>query len=151
MSSLLRLDRKQKNSSNTFIYSRSSLENHTRFQTKMDKVYTRFQTKKAQNTTLWGGTFLYSWYKEVPPCRVKLLVLSYYTLRGRSRVEQWWEHPTFEAICGLLVLFLALRCFSPGTPVFPFPQKPTYPNSNSISNQVDDVLPLNRFYLFFCF
>ena len=33
---------------NTFIHSRSSLENHTRFQTKMGKVYTRFQTKTAQ-------------------------------------------------------------------------------------------------------
>ena len=34
---------------NTLIHSRSSLENHTRFQTKMaGKVYTRFQTKKAQ-------------------------------------------------------------------------------------------------------
>ena len=30
---------------NTFIDSRSSLENHTRFQTKMSKVFTRFQTK----------------------------------------------------------------------------------------------------------
>ena len=29
-------------------HSRSSLENHTRFQTKMGKVYTRFQTKTAQ-------------------------------------------------------------------------------------------------------
>ena len=28
---------------NTFIHSRSSLENHTRFQTKMGKVYSRFQ------------------------------------------------------------------------------------------------------------
>ena len=28
---------------------RSSLENHTRFQAKMSKVYTRFQTKRAQN------------------------------------------------------------------------------------------------------
>ena len=40
-------------------------------------------------------------------------------------------------ICGLsllLVLFLALRAFSPGSPVFPFPQKPTFPNSNSIWN-----------------
>ena len=66
--SFLRLERKQKNSSNefriliflfrsysfgikmitTFICSRSSLENHTRCQTKMCKVYTRFQTKKAQ-------------------------------------------------------------------------------------------------------
>ena len=31
-----------------FIHSRSSLENPTRFQTKMGKVYTRFQTKTAQ-------------------------------------------------------------------------------------------------------
>ena len=38
-------------------------------------------------------------------------------------------------ICGLrllLVLFLAPRGFSPGTPVFPSPQKPTVPNSNAI-------------------
>ena len=33
---------------NPFIRSRSFLENHTRFQTKMGKVYARFQTKKAQ-------------------------------------------------------------------------------------------------------
>ena len=40
-------------------------------------------------------------------------------------------------ICGLsllLVLVLALRGFSPGSPVFPSPQKPTFPNSNSIRN-----------------
>ena len=35
----------------------------------------------------------------------------------------------------LLVLALALRGFSPGTPVFPSPKKkPTFPNSNSIRN-----------------
>ena len=34
------------------------LENHTRIQTKISKVYTRFQTKTAQNPTLWGGTYL---------------------------------------------------------------------------------------------
>ena len=33
---------------NTFIHSSSSLENHTWFQTEMDEVYTRFQTKTAQ-------------------------------------------------------------------------------------------------------
>ena len=64
MSSLLRLERKQKNSSkifririflclsnsfgtemiNMFIHSHRSLESHTQFQTKMGKVYTRFQT-----------------------------------------------------------------------------------------------------------
>ena len=42
--------------------------------------------------------------------------------------------PRPGVICGLslLVLFLALRGFSLGTPVFPPPQKPTFPNSNSI-------------------
>ena len=45
--------------------------------------------------------------------------------------------PGIDAICGLsllLVLSFALRGFSPGTPVFPSPQKPTLPNSNSIWN-----------------
>ena len=38
----------------------------------------------------------------------------------------------------LLVLSLAPRGFSLGTPVFPSPQKPTFPNSNSTRNQVDE-------------
>ena len=45
-----------------------------------------------------------------------------------------------DAICGfslLLVLFLALRGFFLGTPVFPSPQKPTFPNSDSTGNQVN--------------
>ena len=74
MSSLLRLERKQKNSSSpcririffflsysfgietikTFIQSRSSLKNHTRFQTKMGKVYTCLQTKTAQKPDPMG-------------------------------------------------------------------------------------------------
>ena len=74
MSSFLRLERKQKISSNafrirkfllrfysfgietinTFILPRSSLENHTRFQTKMGKVYTRFQTKKDKKPYPFG-------------------------------------------------------------------------------------------------
>ena len=33
---------------NTFVHSRSSLVNHTLFQTKMNKVCNRFQTKTAQ-------------------------------------------------------------------------------------------------------
>ena len=33
---------------NTFVHSRNALENHTRFQTKMSKVYTRFQTKTSE-------------------------------------------------------------------------------------------------------
>ena len=33
----------------------------------MGKVYTRFQTKTAQKPTRWGGTYLYSLDKGVPP------------------------------------------------------------------------------------
>ena len=45
--------------------------------------------------------------------------------------------PGLGVKCGLsllLVLVLAPRGFSPGSPVFPSPQKPTFPNSNSIWN-----------------
>ena len=51
------------------------------------------------------------------------------------------SNPGVDAICGLSLLLdlsLALRGFSPGTPVFPSPQKPTFPNSNSNRNQVDE-------------
>ena len=46
------------------------------------------------------------------------------------------SNPRVDAICGLRLL-LVPRGFSLGTPVFPSPQKPTLPNSNSTSNQVD--------------
>ena len=51
------------------------------------------------------------------------------------------SNPGVDAICGLsllLVLSLAPRGFSPGTPVFSSPQKPTFSNSNSTRNQVDE-------------
>ena len=46
------------------------------------------------------------------------------------------SNPGLGAICGLslLVLVLAPKAFSPGIPVFPSPQKPTFLNSNSIWN-----------------
>ena len=51
------------------------------------------------------------------------------------------SNPGVDTICGLsllLVLSLAPRGFSPSTPVFTSPQKPTFPNSNSTRNQVDE-------------
>ena len=42
--------------------------------------------------------------------------------------------PYVGRVVDSLVLSLAQRGFSPGTPVFPFPQKPTLPNFNSIWN-----------------
>ena len=77
MSSLLRIELKQKISSNafrfshinlflsysfgitTFIRSRGSLENHTRFRTNMGKVYTLFQTKKGAKTIAFGAAHTY--------------------------------------------------------------------------------------------
>ena len=47
------------------------------------------------------------------------------------------SNPGLDIICGLsllLVLSSAPRGFSPGTPVFPSPQKPTFLSSNSIRN-----------------
>ena len=85
MLSLLRLECKQtENSSNpfriciffflsyssgiemikTFIQSHSSLRNHTRFQTKMGKVYTRFQTKTPQKPYPMG--------RHIPTCALGL-------------------------------------------------------------------------------
>ena len=51
------------------------------------------------------------------------------------------SNPGVNAICVLsLLLFLSLapRGFSSGTPVFPSPQKPTFPNSSSTRNQADE-------------
>ena len=90
MSSLLRLERKQKISSNAFriciflisgsysfgietismfIHSlhRSSLENHTRFQSKMGKSIPVFRPKRPKIHTLCGSTNLHGLYRGVPP------------------------------------------------------------------------------------
>ena len=75
----------------------------------------------------------------------------------KARLPPVW--PRFKsfnnALCGLsllLVLSFAPRGFSPGTPVFPSPQKPTFSNSNSTRNQVVEE-PLcgyatSKYYLF---
>ena len=53
---------------NTFVQSCSSLENHTRFKIKMNKVYTRFQTKTAQKgRAFWAVLLIYGLYSGVPP------------------------------------------------------------------------------------
>ena len=54
---------------NTFIHSRSSLKNYTRFQTKMGKVYTSFQTKTK--TLPDGAEHTYIAHKGVSPPRLQ--------------------------------------------------------------------------------
>ena len=46
---------------NTFIHSRSSIENDTRFQTKMGKMQTRFQTKTAKIYIYPSGRHIPIW------------------------------------------------------------------------------------------
>ena len=53
---------------NAFIHSYSSLENHTWFQTKMGKVYTRFQTKRAQKPQSMGRHIM-AYIRKYPPGR----------------------------------------------------------------------------------
>ena len=58
-----------------FIRSHSSLENRTRFQTKVGKVYTRVQTKTAQKPYPLGQhipTWLTRW-STPPPCGFEVL------------------------------------------------------------------------------
>ena len=50
---------------NTFMPLPYSLENHTRIQTKMGKVYSPFTPKRRKNHTLWGGTYPQGKYKRV--------------------------------------------------------------------------------------
>ena len=89
MSSLLRLNVQQKDflksisnshitlsflfswnseTTNTSIHHRSSFVNYTRFQTRSEQsVYSFFRPKQSKNPTRWGGTYLYGFYKGVPP------------------------------------------------------------------------------------
>ena len=75
------------------------------------------------------------WWERSPPTNVRALA-SHQCGPGSNR--------SFDSICGLsllLVLSLAPRGFSPGSLVFPSPQKPTFPNSNSTRNQVGEEPP----------
>ena len=62
------------------------------------------------------------------------------------------HHVNIYPVCCWFSRSFAPRRFSPGTPVFPSPQKPTFPNSNLIrrKNHFVDVLPPNH-YLFYLF
>ena len=62
------------------------------------------------------------------------------------------SNPGVNAICGLsllLVLSFALRGFSPGTPVFPCPQKRTFLNSSS--THFVDLLSTNHSLFIYLF
>ena len=61
---------------NTFIRSRSSLESHTRFHTKMAKCIPVCRPKRSK-TPQWDGTYPCSLYKGVPPGYLRASDLGY--------------------------------------------------------------------------
>ena len=86
----------------------------------------------------YGGNNV-RWWSVCPHDLAKTVTVSIFECKGGAVVRALASHrcgpgsnPGVDAICGLsllLVLSLAPRGFCP---VFPFPQKPTLPNSNSI-------------------
>ena len=97
-------------------------------------------------------------WKQLPSsitCRDKksiktVWVCTFLSLEIRARVAQRWNHspptnvarvqiPAWTLYVGWVCCWFSplRRRFSPGTPVFPSPQKLTFPNSNSTRNQVD--------------
>ena len=68
--------------------------------------------------------------------------------KSRRQRHLWVEFVVGSVLCS--------ERFFPGTPVFPSLQKPTFPNSNSTRNQVDeeplcDVLPPNHYLFVYLF
>ena len=81
---------------NTFVRSRSSLENHTRIQTQMGKVYICFQTKKAPKTIPFRAAHTYMAYiGEYPPSLLPPHTGERFWLRDKLVANQ---RPT-QALC----------------------------------------------------
>ena len=114
----------------------------------LDQNETPLTMTLTSGSVLWVSLLLFK-------ISLHFLCQSFFEFHGDHIKEywmaQWWEHlpPTNVAwvqilammlFCGLsllLVFSFALRRFSLGTPVFPSPQKSTFPNSNLIRNQVE--------------
>ena len=123
MSSLLRLEQQQKGflnpfwiriflflfysfgieTINTFIHSRSCLENHARPQTKMGKVYTCFQSKTAQKPYRLGRYIPIWLVKGVPP-PPPLRILSVQDRASRA------AHSIASTFSALYTLYRHARC-----------------------------------------
>ena len=95
---------------NTFIHSRSCLENHARLQTKMGKVYTCFQSKTAQKPYALGR-YLYGLLREYPhpppplhPPPPPLRILSVQDRASRA------AHSIASTFSALYTLYRHARC-----------------------------------------
>ena len=95
---------------NTFVHSLSSLESHHRFQTKMCKVYSRFQTKTAQKPYLYGrvkyvNRFLY-WLNGIF-CPITYLLV--FRQLARKRLKWDLHHRVYVSAKGEVNFFYRIR------------------------------------------
>ena len=119
MSSLLRLGRKQKNSSNafrihiflfrsyflgterinTFIHSRSLLENQPDSRPKWAKSIPVFRPKRPKIPTLGVGTYLYGLYKGVTPREIGRDKIASFIELKRKTVTRGKDYNREERLC----------------------------------------------------
>ena len=118
---------------NTFICSRTFLESHARFQTKMGKVYTRFQTKTAPKPN--------HFWRHIPIC---LIYVS-------SCLELNWPWHCYFAFCNTYVFVLKLKIDPFNNPPNFFPLKEYnfffWPKDDTYSLQDVQALAPIRFLL----
>ena len=119
------------------------IKNTTKQQWHIGKCY-KFCLRNYETKLLWDKIY----QRHLHQKSRKLSWQNFWGARDGALVRALASHqcgpgsnPGVDAICGLsllLVLSLAPRGFSAGTPVFLSPPKPTSPNSNSTRNQVDE-------------
>ena len=94
---------------NTLIHSRSSLENHTRFLTKMDKVYTRFQTKTAQKPYSSGRHIPIRLVQGRTPPPLYITLFWSELCRNLGRLKDLWKIPPLSANLKLTPGFFSIK------------------------------------------
>ena len=106
------------------MHSRSSLENHTQFQTKSAKSIPVFRPKRRKNYPHWGGTFLVAYMREYPPglhstrhntnlpSNLKNVALAYEPTVEKNRVSYISKN---DPTAGFIVLWIAIGDQTPRT------------------------------------
>ena len=122
----------------------------TFWQTNSISIGFRLQTQKLQSPYKTPSSTLA--VKGLKQLCHSIFMISLFSFFREQRMAQWWQRHspatnvarvqipalTPFGLSLLLVLSSAPRGFTPGSSVFASLQKPTFPNSNSTRNQVDE-------------
>ena len=82
---------------------------------------------------------LYTFHSFLVEVQINTSVCTHFScIKATWRLGLWAVLETHNYAGKFAFNFNKRRGFSPGTLVFPSPQKPTFPNSNSTRNQVDE-------------